>query len=133
MSESNAGAPKEARLGTGLAVFSLVLGAIKGVLLPVPGPLWIAMTVLAILAALVFAVAKGFNWARIAFLVLFLLGLPSLYFVRESLLQEGVPSLVILLAQTAVQFAALVLWFLPTSNAWFRQRVIVKSTASSQG
>ena len=110
-------------MGVWLIVASLLLGVFKGVLLPVASPLWIGIVTGAILAALTVAVARGRNWARVTWLVLFLLGLPVIFFVGDLLLREGAASVAILVGQTIAQFVALVLLFQPSSNAWFRHRV----------
>ena len=73
---NNSRSPWEVTLGVWLNVASLLLGVMKGVLLPIPGPLWIAITSLTVVAALTAAVAWGHNWARVTLLVMFLLGLP---------------------------------------------------------
>ena len=99
---------------------SLALGAIKSLLVPVPGPWWVAVAVLAAMVALTTAIAKGMNWARVTFVLLFLLGLPSMFFMRELLLRESQLSLGILAVQTVFQLSATVLLFLPASNIWFR-------------
>jgi hypothetical protein len=122
MSKKNASMPREAALGVWLNAASLLLGVLKGVLLPVTGPPWIGFLSIGVVAALTVAVARGLNWARITLLVLFLLGLPLVFFVWDLLLREGAASVAILLVQTIAQFAALVLLFRPASNAWFRRR-----------
>jgi uncharacterized membrane protein len=77
---------------------------------------------LGVVAALTAAVAKGLNWARVTLLVLFLLGLPLIFFIRDLLLREGAASVAILFIQTIAQLVALVFLFLPDSNAWFRRQ-----------
>lgn len=122
MSENITRRPRAATLGVWLIVASLLLGVLKGVVLPVAGPLWIGFVTGAILAALTAAVARGRNWARVTWLVLFLLGLPVIFFVGDLLLREGAASVAILVVQTIAQLVALVLLFRPSSNAWFRRR-----------
>lgn len=122
MSKKNAGMPREVAFGVWLNAATLLLGALKLVLLPITGPLWIGLFSLGVVAVLTVAVAKGLNWARITLLVLFLLGLPLIFFIRDLLLREGAASVAILFVQTIAQLVALVLLFRPASNAWFRPR-----------
>jgi hypothetical protein len=65
------------------------------------------------------AIGSGKRWARNAFVVLFVLGIPSLFFIREALSSHGVLSVTIFDVQTMVQLAAIVLLFLPALRPWF--------------
>lgn len=123
--------PVEASRAIWLIAASLVLGVLRCVLLPPPGPLWVAYVTVALLAALTFAIARGANWARIVFLVLFLLGLPGMFFIGNLLLQEGPVALGVLTVQTVLQAGALVLLFLPVSTLWFRGQRVPKASPSS--
>ena len=114
--------PKSVVLGVSLFVGTIAIGTLRTLVLPAPGPRWIAATVLIVMLALTIAVWRRRNWARILVLVLFLVGLPTVFFIRELLLQEGSVSVAILLVQTAMQCGALLYLFARESNAWFRAR-----------
>ena len=105
-----------------LIAASLALGVLKIMLVPTPGPLWLVFATIAVLLAFTAAIAKGKNWARITFTVMFGLGLPSVFFIREQLLREGSISVLVMAVQTVLQLTAVVLLFLPASNGWFRGR-----------
>ena len=119
---SESGTPIHVKRAVWLLAGSLALGAIKTSLAPVHGSLWVVVATIAIVAGLTAAISRGVNWARVTFLVLFLLGLPGMFFIRELLLRESRVSLVILAAQTVFQLTAAALLFLPASTAWFRNR-----------
>lgn len=112
----------QVRRAVWLLAAALVLGAIKSLLVPVPGPWWIVIATLAALAAITMATTNGMNWATVVFVALFLLGLPGMFFMRDLLLHESLFSLEVLAAQTVLQFSAALLLLLPPSNAWFRNR-----------
>ena len=92
---------------------------------PVPRPIWVVLFVgIAALVIiwgtfLISMIAKGRNWARITFLVLFILGVPlSISPLLKSLATNPVSGL-LGLVQAALQLIALVLLFQKTSSAWF--------------
>ena len=114
--------PKPAKFAVWLIAASLALGALKLAAVPVPGPAWLGLVILGVLAAFTVAIAKGANWARIVFLILFLIGLPGMSLIKDQLVQEGFVSASIAVVQTLLQLAATVLLFLPVSNAWFRNK-----------
>ncbi|HXM02240.1 MAG TPA: hypothetical protein VN939_06530 [Chthoniobacterales bacterium] len=76
---------------------------------------------------LVLKISRGQNWARIAFLGLFLLGIILIVgfdltsFGRARLKTQGLSSIYGIL-QTLIQAWALVLLFKPESNTWFNSR-----------
>lgn len=77
------------------------------------------LTVLAILALGIHKLWQGRNWARVTFLVLFILGLP---FALPTLLQQFEASIFsgfFGVLQLGLQGVALVMLYLPESNAWF--------------
>jgi hypothetical protein len=99
---------------------SLVLGLLKIAIIAVPPrSVPIGIVVLAVLGGLSVAICNGKRWARNTFVVLFLLGIPGLLFVRDSLTSQGLLSMTILAVQTIMQVAAMVLLFLPASRPWF--------------
>jgi hypothetical protein len=76
---------------------------------------------------LVVKISRGLNWARIAFLGLFLLGITLIVgfdltsLGRAQLRAQGLQSIYGIL-QTLIQAWALVLLFKPESNIWFNSR-----------
>jgi len=123
--------PQAVFIGVYLAAASVLLGLFKAMFVPVPGPIWLAVVIVAVILALVFAVWRRHNWARIVLLILFLLGLPGLFLMRDVLMQQGAFSGLILLAQTLAQAIALYYFFSRRANAWFRRSAAVASPESS--
>ena len=89
-----------------------------------PALIAITMTVVTVIwlftAYLVAMVEQGRNWARITYLVLFLLGLP---FLAKAFYTNGWQANIAMLSvitQTVLQAVALTLVFAPTSRRWFR-------------
>ena len=89
-----------------------------------PALIFIGMSVVSAIwlftAYLVAMVEKGRNWARITYLVLFLLGLP--FFATSISETVRVSSLAALsgIGQTVLQAVAVILVFSPPSRRWFR-------------
>jgi hypothetical protein len=78
-----------------------------------------------IMLALGFAIWARQNWARLVFLILFLLGLLALFWARRVLGQLGLGQLapqsgVMSLLHTIMQVVALGCLFARSSNEWFR-------------
>ena len=75
---------------------------------------------LAILAFFIFMIGKGKNWARITFLVLFIIGIPFAVFpLFQSLLTSPISG-ILGIGQTILQIIALVLLFQKPSSDWFK-------------
>jgi len=78
--------------------------------------------VIGVLAVLLVFMGMRMNWARIVYLLLFIVGLPSgakgIVHALDTDALVGAISIV----QIALQIIALVLLFMPESNAWFRNR-----------
>jgi len=72
---------------------------------------------LGLIAFLVYKIKQGRNWARITWLVLMLLGLPSA--LIGVLAFEPMKSLIII-GQTIIQIVATVFLFQKTSSEWFQ-------------
>jgi hypothetical protein len=68
-----------------------------------------------LLSWLTYNISRGRNWARIAFLVAFLLGSPVLYLLQRTVI-GGAVSIVIL----ALELVALWLLFTGVGARWFR-------------
>ena len=73
-------------------------------------------------AWLILMTALRRNWARIIYLVLYLLGTPSFLMSIGAAFEESLPVAIGSTASNALQVVALVMLFLPVSNAWFRWR-----------
>ena len=122
--------PREAKLATNLLWISLGVGLINfafqfdylksqasvGFIVTVSG------ITFAIIALLVHFISAGRNWARITFLVMFLLGLipavPQLAAIFERSLLSGLTSL----GQWLLQIIALYLVFSKPGASWFGKR-----------
>lgn len=99
-------------------------------------PPWFNLAVgsltLAVLAGIVFAIAKGRNWARVLWAILYALGLPTMYLMATELTTQigGRPiATTVWIAQFIIQTGALVLLFRPESNHWFRSAKQVRDGA----
>lgn len=107
---------------------SLAIGVVRAFLefntMVADAPIGLVLVISAItfglLLFLIYKIAAGRNWARIVFLVLFVVGVPmSVIPLVHSLAQTPVSGL-IGLVQLVVQVIALVMLFQSPSNAWFR-------------
>jgi hypothetical protein len=85
-------------------------------------PVTVMTVTLLIYGYLIFMVGSGRNWARIAFLVLFVLGLvPSLLTLQSSFGHSFVVGLVSI-ADLALQACGLYLLFAGPGKAWFQKK-----------
>ena len=87
---------------------------------------WIGWLILAAIFAflilLTASISAGHNWARITFLVLFLIGvLPYLGLVRQIFAASALFGL-LSLVQQLLQVTAMFLVFTPPGSLWFRKR-----------
>lgn len=77
----------------------------------------------ALLGFLIFKISAGRNWARITFLVMFIIGvLPALPIVLDEFSRSAVVG-ALSVAQTGLQVYALYLLFTQPSSGWFRKVV----------
>ncbi len=75
----------------------------------------------ALTAFLVAMIERGHNWARITYLVAFLIGLPfSALSILANFDQAPMVGIVAVVAQILLQIAAVVMLFTGPSGAWFR-------------
>ncbi|MFP4402973.1 MAG: hypothetical protein ACOC3X_00320 [Nanoarchaeota archaeon] len=75
---------------------------------------------LAIISFFIYMIGKGKNWARIIFLVLFIIGIPfSILPLVQSLMANPISG-IIAIGQTILQIVALVLLFQKSSSDWFK-------------
>ena len=88
--------------------------------------MFVTLVVFAVMVFLITMIGRGRNWARITFLVLFLLGLlPSILpLIRSFAISpiSGVPGL----AQVVLQIVAMVFLFQQESSAWFRAKTAAR-------
>ena len=88
---------------------------------PIGFVIFISLFVLGIMWFFIYKIGKGRNWARITFLVLFIIGIP---FAVLPLLQSLAASLfsgLLGIGQTVLQVIALVFLFQKPSSEWFNQ------------
>jgi hypothetical protein len=107
-------------LAVGIAKVALDFAHLRA-MAPLGFTLFVLVATFAVLILLVLKIAAGRNWARITFLILFIIGtVPTLPVVRDELerapLVGGLSILQILL-----QIWALVLLFTRPGSAWFRK------------
>jgi hypothetical protein len=112
--------PRQVELAYRLVLASLALGMLNHVLGRL-GSFAFTALVLLLLFGLGVAMRAGHNWARIVFLVLFLLGLPTLFATPSLVAQFGVAFLVVFCVQTILQIGTLWLVFTQPGSSWFRK------------
>lgn len=112
--------PRQVTLAVALFAGSLLIGAGRALLLPIPGPVLIGVLTLLLCAGVAASAYAGQNWARILLVAFFVLGLPFVFMIREVLTAQGSVAAAVLVLQTVMQGAAAVLLFTPPSNAWFK-------------
>ena len=121
--------PQNVSIGVNLQYLSLTLGLLIAYIDPVGAmhkvdPV-VAVAILGviflILAFLIFMISLGQNWARILFLVLFVLGVvPTIMGIPKTLnisLAAGMLSTI----QLVLQAVSAVLFFTPSAGPWFRR------------
>jgi len=123
--------PREATLATNLLWTSLGLGLINSAFqfsylktqAPVGFILVVAGLTLAVMALLVYFISQGRNWARITFLVLFLIGLIPWFPQLVDTFSRSTLSGLLTVAQVVLQVVALYLIFSKPGAGWFAKRV----------
>jgi hypothetical protein len=89
---------------------ALVTGAISAV---------VVFTLL--VAGLIHLISRRRHWARVIYLVFYLIGIPFFLMAIVETFESSVATGVGASVKTTIQAVALVLLFLPSSNGWFRQ------------
>jgi len=129
--ERDSGGDRPRSVGTAVTLLwiSLAVGIAKVALdfthlramAPVGFTLFVLVCTFAVLILLVLKIARGRNWARIVFLILFIIGtVPTLPVVRDEL--ERAPLVGALSSlQIGLQIWVLVLLFTKPGSAWFRK------------
>lgn len=130
MDDAQAGKPRSVTLAVTLLWISFAIGLIRMLVdpsglkaVPFPAIVWpIAAVITAFFCLIIFKIAAGRNWARITFLVVFLvslvLGLPALMaeFLRNPAF--GLLSVV----SSLMQLCAVILLFTSPGKSWFRTK-----------
>lgn len=122
--------PRPQRVSTAVALIyiSFAAGVVRILLeasrlsqeAPLGFVLFVGFATLAVLLFFTVMIGKRRNWARITFLVLFIIGVPfSILQLLQSLAKTPVSGL-LGIAQVVLQFLALVFLFQKTSSEWFR-------------
>jgi hypothetical protein len=114
-----------------------IVDLVRGVTPPTPGqPGWFGPVVggfsIAVVIAIALFIRNGRNWARILYVVFFVLGVPAMLGVTSELrawLDDRPTRAVLLLLQCAVQLAVLIMLYLPEANAWFRAVKLARKSA----
>ena len=124
--------PKNVQLAVTILYVTLGLGVISGVLQMltharsigvggVVSRMFTTLVVFVVMAFVVMMVGRGRNWARMALVVLFLVGvLPSIIPLIRFFATHPISGL-LGLAQLVLQIAAFVFLFQPDSSQWFRE------------
>ena len=101
---------------------ALMLGILRAVLLPEPDEELPGVGFVILMLAFPLAFWCRQNWARILYLVFFLLGGAAMLLVREQLMQQGAPAISTLVLQTIVQGVSIAFLFTRPAAAWFRRQ-----------
>jgi hypothetical protein len=83
--------------------------------------LFVGIFVLGFTWLIVYKIAKGRNWARITFLILFVLGIPLSVVPLLQSLAVNLFSGLLGICQVIIQVISLVLLFLKPSSEWFKR------------
>jgi hypothetical protein len=130
MNINEVGRPKIVNYAVNMSYAVLVLGFIN-ILLEIPSTdktsisisiLFIsAIIIVGIILFLIISISKGKNWARITFLILFLLGLVPWITTFLQVLQTNLLSGIISFVQCVLEIIALIFLFRTESSVWFRR------------
>ena len=137
MTASPATRPSKANTAIILLYVAWGLGALRALLgapgishLPTPdqagAAVAIVVVILAIMLFFIFMISKGRNWARITFLVLFIIGTVMMVVGLVSGAPFGAAALMDVV-QVLIQLVALVMLFSGESNAWFQSAKVDKA------
>ena len=115
--------PNQVKFAFGLLAGSVALGVLNYILGGMQGSSLFSFLVLAFVFGLAAAIRSGKNWARIVFLVLYLTGLPSLFFASDLITQGGKLFFAVFCLQTLLQGLALWLVFRKPGSVWFKRAI----------
>jgi len=123
--------PHEVTLAARLLWVALALGALSfmvdsvraasGGSLPLAAVV-ISLLTLGLLGWLTHKIAHGRNWARIVFLIMFVVGVPIFFLQLPAMLERSVFATAISVAISILQIVALYLVFIGVGARWFRRR-----------
>jgi hypothetical protein len=128
--------PMLANIGVGLLWINFTLNLIGGAI-QLPGVLersrqfgtamavsliGVVVVLTLLLACVIHFISRRRHWARILYLAIFLIGLPFFLLAIGQTFASSFATGIGAVLKTMVQAAALMLLFLPSSNAWFRAR-----------
>lgn len=85
-------------------------------------PSAITTIMVGVLCWLIFMIGRRRNWARITYALLFAFGMIFHLVSWQNTLQSPPRELIAIVLQSVLQLSAMILVFLPASNAWFRSR-----------
>ena len=129
MDQNQSTRPYKVTTAVKLLYITLGIGVLRGIMgsstqAEVTSPafvMFIAFFVLVVMWLFIFMIGKGRNWARITFLVLFIVGTPfSVLPLMQSLGANPISGL-LGIVQTIIQIVALVFLFQKPSSDWFRE------------
>ena len=86
----------------------------------------VTLILVGVMSGLVFMTGRRRNWARITYAIAFALGMSYFATHWREVLDGPFRGVVSIVLQSILQFVAMVLLFLPSSNEWFRSRRIAK-------
>lgn len=106
-----------------LGVVNLALQKASGAQSPEGGALEWVVSLVVVLIYVLFTVliSAGRNWARIVFLILFVIGAIPYFFFLNQIFAQSIAAGTIGLSQELLQFGALLLIFMKPGSVWFRR------------
>ena len=125
MDQNQISRPK--KVGTAVNLLYIVLGIrilqtiLEASMASARPSMFIIFCVLAVMWLVIYMIGKGRNWARITYLILFIIGLRvSVVPLWAVLGANPIPGLLVI-AQLVIQIIALVFLFQKPSSDWFRE------------
>ena len=120
--------PSKVVAAVNLLYATLGIGVVRGILewsqstaaSSVDFVLFVTLSVLGLLLFFIYMIGKGKNWARIIFLVLFILGVPLSIMPLILSFSHNPVSGVLGLMQAIIQVIALIFLFQKDSSMWFK-------------
>lgn len=79
-----------------------------------------SVAILALIAIVIFCIGRGYRWARFVYLALTVYGYLDVTGYLRASFAQGTTYGVLMILQFVCDLVALVLLFLPVSNAWFK-------------
>jgi len=104
----------------GIGILNTFFVATHPIPLP-PGAHLMQLVIFGFEALIIAMIGRGRNWARITFLIICLLGFVSVILLMHVMLRLNGPlSFLIVLAESILQYVALILLFQREASEWFR-------------